>query len=242
MVRSAAVRYADRVTLPNVLPREDCLPFHSSIAALCVGFHMMTAFGHNAVELARAEQVSLAVRFRLTDLEYRPISDACVRVALGTSESWQPGVAGKRFTTDHTGEHQFEMPALLERRTRKRPTNFIDSLLSRPQPTQFLAVGAELEYAGHRWLYVLDLHRFRCDGDMLLDGMAIYCADERGDFTQPATFKKGHWLMPDRGGFALSTPGHEAWEFMLKPDDTDAAGSRWNLDLAFKRWPSPVRR
>lgn len=118
----------------------------------------------------------------------------------------------------------------------------MDSLLSRPQPKELLSLGAELEYAGHRWLYVVELHRFRRDGDMLLDSMAVYCADAHADFTQRAIFKDGNGMMSDLGGLALSTPGHEVWEFTLKPDESDAAKRRWTLDLAFKRWPNPVRR
>ena len=212
------------------------------ITILSLGLFAMNPPRMDALQPARVEEVLLAIRFKLTNLEYQPIAGAQVRVVAGLRGPWQAPRAGDRFVTGANGEHRFETAATLEARSRKRPTNFMDSLLSRPQPTEFLSLGAELEYAGHRWLYVIELHRFQRDGDMLLDGMAVYCADAQGDFTQRATFKDGNWMMADLGGLALSTPGHEAWEFTLKPDESDGTKQRWTLDLAFKRWPNPVRR
>lgn len=214
----------------------------SLLTNLCVGLSAMSPHSFETTGLTRAEQVPLAIRFKLTNLEYQPIAGANVRLVVGLTGPWQASGSGERFVTGANGEHRFETTATVEARSRKRPTNFMDSLLSRPQPTDFLSLGAELEYAGHRWLYVVELHRFRRDGDMLLEGVTVYCADARGDFTRRATVKDGNWVMADLGGLALSTPGHEVWEFMLKPDESDAAKQRWMLDVSFKRWPNPVRR
>src|SRR5215204_3063906 len=103
-------------------------------AAFCAGLHAMVLFSLQAAELVRAESVSLAVRFKLTNLDYQPIPAADVRLVLGSSAGWQAATAGTRFTTDARGEHRFETLVMLEARSRKRPANFMDSLLSRPQP------------------------------------------------------------------------------------------------------------
>lgn len=242
MVPRASASYADVIPLTQCCPRERIVMLRSLLTTLCVGLSAMNPNSLEATEPTRAEQVPLAVRFKLTNLEYQLIAGAEVRLVVCLTGPWQTSRAGERFVTGANGEHRFETITMLEARSRKRPTNFMDSLLSRPQPTDFLSLGAELEYAGHRWLYVVELHRFRRDGDMLLEGVAVYCADARGDFTRRATFKDGNWMMADLGGLALSTPGHEAWEFTLKPDESDATKQRWMLDLAFKRWPNPVRR
>jgi hypothetical protein len=47
--------------------------------------------------------------------------------------------------------------------------------------------------------------------------------------------------MADLEGLVLTSPGHQAWNFMLQPDPSNAAGTLWTLDIAFKRSPAPVR-
>ena len=115
------------------------------------GLIAVSLFSLNAKEPARAESVALSVRFKLTNLDYRPIEGAKVRLVLGSTSPWQQADAGKRFTTDAKGEHRFETRVMLEPRSRKRPTNFMDSLTARPQPTDLLHVAAELDYAGRPW-------------------------------------------------------------------------------------------
>lgn len=188
-------------------------------------------------------QVTLDVTVKLTDLDYKPIPNVPVRVVFGSEKDWQAPGAGRRIVTDAKGEARFSAPVTLERRTKKKPTNFASSLVSPAQPAEFLQVGAEMEYVGFRWLYVIDVYRFP-DGDSLLDGFEIYTADDKGTFTRKAKHepKGGGWLMADLKGMALTTPGYDAYDFMLAPDRTDNSGKHWRLNVSFKRYPAPVMR
>ena len=189
-----------------------------------------------------AEPVPLSVRFKLTDPDYTPIAGANVRLVLGAEPGWQNATAGQRFVTDTDGMHHLQERVILDSSSLKRPTNFVDSLFSRAEPTDHLQIAAELEFAGHRWLYVADLHRFRRDGDLLLTGTAVYSADAGGAFTRKAKVTDAGWRMADMDGAVLTTPGHKAWESRLQPDATDAALKRWTLEIGFMRSPEPVRR
>jgi hypothetical protein len=188
-----------------------------------------------------SKNVSLNVRFTLTDLDYRPIAAAPVRVVFGSDPGWQHQTSGYRFVTDSKGEHLFDARVTLDKQPRKMPTNFVGSLLSGPQLTDHLLIGAELEYAAVRWLYTVDVYRFPNGADVLLDGESIYTRDARGDFTRKASHDNDGWRMADLEGLVLTSPGHQAWNFMLQPDPSNAAGTLWTLDIAFKRSPAPVR-
>jgi hypothetical protein len=190
----------------------------------------------------RRRDVSLRVRFTLTDLDYRPIAGAPVRVVFGSDREWQHQGSGHRFITDTKGEHRFDARVSLDRQLRKLPTNFVASLLSKPQPTDHLLIGTELEYATFQWLYTVDVYRFAAGDDVLLDGESIYTRDADGNFTRKAPHDDNGWRMADLKGQALTSPGHQAWNFMLQPDPSDAAGTHWTLAMAFKRSPAPVRR
>ena len=147
---------------------------------------------------------------------------------------------GHRFVTDAKGEHRFEARVSLDKQRRKLPTNFVASLLSGPQLTDHLLIGAELEYATFPWLYMVDVYRFPNGADVLLDGESIYSRARRGDFTRKASHDGDGWRIADLGNLVLTSPGHEAWNFMLQPDPADSKGTRWTLDMAFKRSPAPV--
>jgi hypothetical protein len=75
--------------------------------------------------------VTLEVHFKLTDLEYHPLPGAAVRLVFGVQPEWQDPDAGRRFVTDANGEHRFRTAAVIDQRLRKKPTNFVSSLLSR---------------------------------------------------------------------------------------------------------------
>jgi hypothetical protein len=190
---------------------------------------------------AAAQPLPLDVTFRLTDLDYKPIAGAPVRIVFGSDPDWQAPDAGRRFVTDANGEHRFTASVVIDKRSRKRPTNFADSLLSRPQATDHLKVGAELEYAGFRWLYVVDVDRFP-NSDVMLDDFSVFSADAQGRYVHKAKQQGRDWFIADLRGLALTGPGHEPWNFMLKPQDGDATAKRWTLVLSFKRAPEPVRR
>src|SRR5262245_55768342 len=88
---------------------------------------IMTMFSLKAARLARAEPATVAVRFKLTNLEYQPIAGVKVRLILGRAGDWQAKDAGDVFVTDANGEHRIETHLPLEQRMTKRPTNFFDS-------------------------------------------------------------------------------------------------------------------
>jgi hypothetical protein len=185
--------------------------------------------------------VTLDVRFKLTDLDYKPLPGAAVRVVFGSDVDWQGPTSGYRFVTDANGEHRFATRVRLDKRLRKVPTNFIGSLLSIPQNTDHLTVAAELEYMSFRWLYAVDVCRFS-SGDVMLDGFTVYSAGAGGRFTNQAVHDENGWRMADLEGRVLTMPGYEAWDFMLQPDPDDPARRHWTLQLAFKRAPPPVWR
>jgi hypothetical protein len=188
------------------------------------------------------DRVVLTVEFKLTDLDGTPLPSAPARLVFGSTADWQGANAGHRFVTDARGTHRFTTSVVLDKQWRKLPTNFASSLVSLPEQTDHLTVGAELEYATFRWLYAVDVYRFPRGGDVLLDGFSVYTRDARGAFTNKAKQDSGGWKMSDLGGLALTHPGHEPWNFMLQPDPADPSHRRWTLRIAFKRSPEPVRR
>jgi hypothetical protein len=209
----------------------------STIAAVSGALAMLAGGGD-----AGAEPVALAVEFKLTDLEYRPLPGVPVRLVLGSAPDWQSASAGHRFVTDARGEHRFATTVVLDKQSRKLPTNFLSSLVSRAQQTDHLRVAAELPYMTFSWLYVVDVYRFPEGGDVLLDGVSVYTRDAHGAFANKAKHDAGGWTMADLGGLVLTQAGHEPWNFMLQPDPADPSKQRWTLQLAFKRSPAPVRR
>jgi hypothetical protein len=78
----------------------------------------------------RPAPVTLGVHFKLTDLDYRPVPNAPVRVALGSDPDWQNASSGYRCMTSTTGECAFIASAAIDRRDENMPTNYIDSLFS----------------------------------------------------------------------------------------------------------------
>lgn len=188
--------------------------------------------------IAFAQPVTLDVEFKLTDLEYKPIPNAPGRLVFISDKDWQGATAGQRFTTDAKGEAKLTANVVLDKRLKKMPTNFWSSLLSTPQQTDHLVVGAEMEYMEFRWLYTVEVFHFP-DGTDLLGEMAIYSRDERGNFTRKAERKGTDWVISDLRGVLLNTAGYDPWNFSLTPD---ATGKRWQLKLAFKKFPAPVRR
>lgn len=183
--------------------------------------------------------VTLEVHFKLTDLEYHPLPGAAVRLVFGVQPGWQNPDAGRPFVTDANGEYRFRTAAVIDQRLRKKPTNFVSSLLSRRQNTDHVAVAAELEYLGFRRLYALDLYRFPDGTTALLDGFSVYSLDTLGRFTIPAAHDASGWRMADLNGLLLTTPGYEPGDFLLQPDP---ASQGWSLRLALKQWPPPMPR
>jgi hypothetical protein len=182
---------------------------------------------------------TLDVHFKLTDLDYKPIPGQTVRLVFGSEPGRQPPTGGYSFVTDVNGDARFGAMVTIDKRLRKIPTNFVDSLFSHPKLTDHLTVAAELDYMTYRWLYAVDMFRFPEGGDVMLDGFTVFTRDAQGRFTRKAVQTDGGWRMADLGGLILTTPGHEPWNFALEPGSDPA---HWTLQLAFKRYPAPVRR
>jgi hypothetical protein len=189
-----------------------------------------------------AAPVTIDVRFTLTDVDSKPLAGQSVRLVVGSQPSWQNPDAGERFVTDANGEYRFSTKAVLDQRQRKMPTNFLSSLLSRPQRTDHLSVAAELGYMTFRWLYAVDVYRFPDGTSALLDGLSVYTPDSGGRFTTRAAHDESGWRMAELGGLVLTTPGYQPVHVTLLPDESDSTRPRWNLHVAFQRQPTPMRR
>lgn len=155
---------------------------------------------------ADAQNVILDVNFKLTDLDYKPLSNTPVRLVFGSDKDWQSPAAGQKLMTDAKGEVKLTANVVLDKRSKKMPTNFLSSLMSAPQQTDHIVVGAELEYMQFRWLYTVEIFHFR-DGTDLLGEVAIFSRDERGHFTRKAERKGTDWMIADLPGLVLTTPG-----------------------------------
>jgi hypothetical protein len=188
-----------------------------------------------------AAAVPLVVRFRLTDLDEKPLPKVPVRIAFGSDKTWQQAGAGHRFVTDANGAHTFTASVELDRQMKKVPTNYKDSLTSVPVPMDHLLVATELEYAGLPWLYATDIFHIP-PGDTLLDGRKVWIRDERGNFTRQPRQDRDGLHLPEMGGLVLTGFGHDVTRFALKPDENDPSRGRWTLDLSFKQQPAPIRR
>jgi len=185
---------------------------------------------------AAAQTVPLDVSFKLTDLDYKPLAGVPVRIVFASDAGWQNANAGRRIVTDAKGEAHFTASVAIDKRLRKMPTNFVDSLFSHPKQTDHLLVAAEMEYMSFHWLYVVEVARFE-GGDTMLDDFAVYTRDAHGNFTQKIRSDEHAWYPAELGGLALTGPGYQVFDFLL---DRDA--NRWKLRLAFKKSPPPVRR
>jgi len=190
------------------------------------------------VTKADAQPVMLDVNFKLTDLDYKPLPNTPARLVFGSDKDWQSPTAGQQFVTDVKGEAKLTAHVVLDKQLKKMPTNFVGSLLSAPRQTDHIVVGTELEYLNFRWLYTVEIFHFP-EGTDMLGEVAIYSRDEQGRFTRKAERKGKDWIIPDLRGLVFTTPGYEPWNFALQ---ADPSAKRWQLNLAFKKFPPPLRR
>ena len=213
----------------------------SGRTALVCSIAAVMTLGHPSTDLRAAVAAApIDVHFTLTDLDYKPISRANVRLLFGPEPEKQPPTAGRSFVTDAAGTFDFATRAIVDKRMKKLPTNFADSLLSTPKETDHLTIAAEFEYTGFQWLYVVEVFRFPNGGDVLLDGFSVFNHDRQGRFTNKATFDGRDWKMPDLNGLMLTTAGYDVWDHALQPKD--GVSGAWTLKLAFKKYPEPIRR
>lgn len=195
---------------------------------------------------SRAFADTIEVTFKITDLDYRPLPGVAARVVIGESENWQNPDAGVRLVTDAKGEHRFTVTAPVVRHLKKRPTNFVSSLIRRPETADHVQLAAELEYGGYHWLHVFQIDRFTADGTVLHDGYTFYTRDAQGRFTVRAVAHERDWSIADLGTLRLTGAPVDLWDFRLEPVEENTAESdgqrRWKLEFGLKRGPDPVRR
>ena len=194
--------------------------------------------GGDAIPATSSAPVPLQVHFLLTDPDHKPVGQVPVRLVFGSDPDWASPTAGVRLVTDGAGQARVETAVVIDKQLKKAPTNFVASLLSRPQATDHLRIGAELPYMEYQWLYAIDIFRFP-EGDVLLDRVAIYSADADGRFTREAETVGQDWKIADLGGLLLTNPGHQPQDYFLAPA---LPGPGWTLKLAFTRYPPPIRR
>ena len=188
------------------------------------------------------QTVVLEVTFRLTDLQYKPIA-AAARLVSPDEPGWQRPDAGVKLTTDKDGLGRASLPVRITRTSRKRPTNYWSSLVAPAEPCEVLRIGAELQWAGHPWLHVVELVRFP-GGDVLLESREVYTRDASGSFTAKAERVGQDWKVSYFPNMMLTAVGNEPFDFMLAPKEGagSSPGAPWTLRLAFRQSPQPIVR
>ena len=185
-----------------------------------------------------SRQVSIQVKIKLTDLDYKPLVNEPVRLVFPCNKGWQDAKAGYPLVTDTNGEGQVTAQVVIDRRWRKMPTNFIGSLIGPPMLTDHLAVGAEMEYTEFHRLYVTGGVLFP-DGTTMQDPFSVYTPDAQGNFTDQPEMINGDWKFKELKGLMVTGPGYQPYGVMLSHDDK---GGNWTLELAFRKSPPPVMR
>jgi hypothetical protein len=185
---------------------------------------------------AGAETTTLDVHFKLTDIDYKPLPNVPVRLIFGCDNDWQSKDAGRKFATDEKGEAHFTADVVLDKRWRKIPTNFVDSLMSVPHPREHLLAGAALDYMGFNAIYAVDIVCLP-GGTTMQDNFTLYAADASGNFTREVDPRNYASLRPDLGRVVLRGPGYEPWDYSLLPTEDS---KHWTLKLAFKKSPPPI--
>lgn len=206
------------------------------------GAMLLFAAGGASAATGSASGVPFEVRCLVTNRENVPLPGIDLRLMLGSDHTVHEPGRGVVVRTDSQGKHVAQLPGELTPGAIKRPTNFMDSLFSRKEPTDELLLGVELEHLGTRMLYVTTLRRFRADGTVLHGELAIYMRDDRGNFTRAVPRdQNGDWRFPHLGGLVVNDPGFRLAGGLFYPDGSDPAG-RWILECQIMRSPEPVRR
>jgi hypothetical protein len=189
--------------------------------------------------------VTLDVDFKLTDPDYQPLPGLSLRLVLGVKD-WQAPDAGVRIVTGDDGAARFTTEATIGRRWHWMNAGFTP--FSIPLRVDHLAVAAELEFVVprqggeniHRWLYTADIDRLPGGDCSTFDLDRIYAAGANGRFTRRlGSGAAGPNFQIEIDGWVLCGCGYRMWNYMLGPDQNDAGGKRWHLQLAFTRMPKP---
>jgi len=202
-----------------------------------------TALSLVAFNAIAQQAIVLEVTFKLTDLQYKPIA-AAARIVSPDEPGWQRPDAGVKLATGSDGLGHARLPVRVTRKSCKRPTNFWTELVARQEPCEVVRVGAELQWAGHPWLHVVELIRFPGGGDVLLDSHEVYTRDASGSFTAKAEHVGQDWKVSYFPNMLLTAVGHQPFDFMLAPKDGAGASPNapWTLRLSFRQSPEPVVR
>jgi hypothetical protein len=167
-----------------------------------------------------------------------PLADMAARVVLMPAPERQAPAAGQALTTDAAGRFSGAVKGIIDKAPKKRPTNFLSSLLASPELTDHVSVGIEVPYLQDRWFYVADLYRFD-DGDVLHDGLSLYTRDEQGRFSYRAEQDRdGGWRIRDLGDRRMTTIGYDFTLHAFERQSED----RWSLSVEYTRQPEPVLR
>jgi hypothetical protein len=183
-------------------------------------------------------QVPLAVTFKLTDPDYQPLAGVPIRLLFCCDKNWQDPDSGYRFVTDANGEGHVTAQVVLDRRWRKMDSNYIGSLIGLPMLTDHIAAGAEMEYMGYHWVFVVNSVLFP-EGTCMQEYFSVYTRDDQGRFTRKAVETNNGWIIKDLNGQMIGSPGFDVWDYSL---DHDESGRNWTLKLAFKKFPPAVQR
>jgi hypothetical protein len=198
---------------------------------------------------SHAETITLAVKLKLTDSEYKPLANQTVRLAF-SGQDWQGPSSGQRVVTDAKGEAHITAVVAIDRRTQSQNVGMTP--FSVPVGTDHLLIAAELERVlpvdGHdrvfHWLYTENVFRF--PGGETSGGYidAIFAKGAQGRFDKRLEPNLSVVHMAQRSDLEQRAiggdEGYVPSDFGLERDDTDKAHPRWTLSLAFKRMPRPV--
>jgi hypothetical protein len=166
-----------------------------------------------------------------------------VRLVSPDEAGWQRADAGVKLTTGPDGVGRASLPVRLARKAVKRPTNYWSSLLAAPEQCEVVRIGAELQWAGHPWLHVVELIRFP-GGDVLLESHEVYTRDASGSFMLKAEHVGQDWKVSYFPTMLITGLGLEPYDHMLAPKEGDGSSPNapWTLKLSFRRSPDPVVR
>lgn len=200
---------------------------------------------------SRAEPVTLAVEFKVTDPDNNPLPRVPARITFA-GQDWQNADAGQRIVTDAGGEAQFVAKAEIDKQVKGR--NIGMTPFSLPQRADHLLIAVEFErvvpFGGtetsFHWLLVTHVVCYssgECSGGYIDE---IYAKGSDGRFTRRREPRLevqpiGSRADPDSQAVAHGA-GYQPSDWLLTRDDDDPTHHRWHLKLAYKKLPNPVHR
>lgn len=171
-----------------------------------------------------------------------PLPDLPLRVTTSSVSGWDRTDSGVRGSTNERGTARLAVPGAVEFARIKRPTNFLSSLVNRPEAAHRVELAVELQYLDEPWLYSYGLCRF-ADGTVVLTSFDVRERDVSGRYTRRVPHGDEGWRFPSLQGLVLTTPGFTVRSFDLSPGDpVDGRPPAWRVRLSLHRAATPVRR